>query len=182
MVLYSGNFEPYQGVELLVDASARCVRGPVRVHGGEADQIARLRERARGLGTAERCVFSGKRPPSELPAFLALADVLASPRRQGENTPFKVFTYLASGKPLVATRIATHTQLLDDDVAWLVEPTADGLAEGIRAALADPEDARARAARGCALIGREYSVERYREKVARAYTEVQRLTRAQGAR
>ena len=44
-------------------------------------------------------------------------DVLASPRRHGQNTPFKVFTYLASGKPLVATRIPTHTQLLDDSLA-----------------------------------------------------------------
>ena len=35
-------------------------------------------------------------------------------------------------------------------------------------------EAQARAERGLALIEREYSVDRYREKVARAYAEVER--------
>ena len=66
----------------------------------------------------------------------------------------------------MATRIPTHTQLLDDSLAFLVEPTAAGLAGGIRAALADPVEAAQRAARGRALIEREYSPRRYAEKVA----------------
>ena len=95
--------------------------------------------------------------------------MLVSPRTQGENTPFKVYTYLASGKPLVATRIRTHTQLLDDTLAFLVEPTAAGLASGIDRALAHPLEAESRAAAGRALIERDYSTARYQEKVARAY-------------
>ena len=75
----------------------------------------------------------------------------------------------------MATRIPTHTQLLDDATALLVEPTAQGLAAGIHTALERPEEARARAERGRALIEREYSVERYREKIARAYAAVERL-------
>src|SRR5262249_20225776 len=134
--------------------------------GGEADQIEALKS------GHPRCVFSGKRPPSELPAFLAVADVLASPRTQGENTPFKIFTYLASAKPLVATRTATHTQLPDDTLPFLVEPTVEGLAAGVREALGDPAAARARADRGRALVDREYSPRRYREKVAAAYAAI----------
>jgi glycosyltransferase involved in cell wall biosynthesis len=94
--------------------------------------------------------------------------VLVSPRCRGVNTPFKVYTYLASGRPLVATRIPTHTQLLDDTLAFLVEPSAEGLAAGIRAALADPPEARRRAERGRALIEKEYSAARYAEKVGEA--------------
>jgi glycosyltransferase involved in cell wall biosynthesis len=177
VVLYSGNFEPYQGVERLLEAAPLVRNAQLLFMGGEPDEIARLRERALALGSGERCFFSGKRPPYELPAFLALSDVLASPRVQGENTPFKVFTYLASGKPLVATRIPTHTQLLDDSMCFLVEPTAQGLAAGIRQALEHPEDARARADRGRALIDREYSRTRYREKVAAAYEAIEAATR-----
>jgi glycosyltransferase involved in cell wall biosynthesis len=175
LVLYSGNFEPYQGVELLVEAMTFVPGAQLLLMGGESADIARMKEQARDRGVGERCVFSGKRPPSELPAFLAVADVVASPRRQGQNTPFKIFTYLASGKPLVATRIPTHTQLLDEAIALLVEPTPRGLAAGIREALDRPEEAHARAERGAALIDREYSVERYRQKIARAYAEVARL-------
>ncbi len=173
VVLYSGNFEPYQGVGLLAEAAARVGEAQFLFMGGEAQEIEGLRAQAAASGAS--CVFSGKRPPSELPAFLALSDVLVSPRVQGANTPFKVYTYLASGKPLVATRISSHTQLMDDRVAFLVEPTAEGLATGIRQALAQPDDARDRAEAGRALIEREYSPARYAEKVRSAYTAVAAL-------
>ena len=172
VVLYSGNFESYQGVELLVDAAALVPEARFVLMGGEPSEIEAMRRRARAAGAADRLVFSGKRPPSELPLYLALADVLVSPRARGANTPFKVYTYLASGKPIVATRIASHTQLLDDTLAFLVEPTPAGIAAGIRQALADPAGAAARAARGRLLIDREYSPARFAEKVARAYDAV----------
>ena len=178
VVLYSGNFEAYQGVETLVDATPLLSGAQFLFMGGEPAEIEALRARVRGLSSESRCVFSGKRPPSELSAFLALADLLVSPRSKGENTPFKAFTYLASGKPLVATRIPSHTQLLSDKTAFLVEPTPAGLAGGIRDALENPEEARARADRGHALIEGEYSAARYREKVAQAYATVEKLTRA----
>jgi glycosyltransferase involved in cell wall biosynthesis len=164
VVLYSGNFEPYQGVEHLVAAAAQVPQAQFVFMGGERREIDALAARASG-----RCVFAGKRPTSELPLFLGLADVLASPRCQGGNTPFKIYTYLASGKPLVATRIASHTQLLDDSLAVLVEPTGSGLAAGILQVLDRPREAAARAARGQALIAAEYSPARFKAKVARAY-------------
>jgi glycosyltransferase involved in cell wall biosynthesis len=95
--------------------------------------------------------------------------VLVSPRLRGANTPFKVYTYLAAGKPLVATRLPTHTQLLDDSLAYLVEPTADGLAGGIGDALGNPAEAARRASSGRELIEREYSEARFAEKVGAAY-------------
>jgi glycosyltransferase involved in cell wall biosynthesis len=167
VALYSGNFEPYQGVELLVDAAAMLPEVQVLCMGGEPDQIERLRARA------GRAVFAGRRPTGELPAFLGLASVVVSPRVSGVNTPFKIYTYLASGRPLVATRTLTHTQLVDDTTAWLVDPAPEGIAAGIRAALADPAEAARRAERGRALVEREYSETRYGEKVAAAYSALQ---------
>jgi glycosyltransferase involved in cell wall biosynthesis len=175
VVLYSGNFEAYQGVELLLEAMASVPEAQLVLMGGEPAEVERLRALARSLGLGERCVFAGKRPPLELPAFLAVADVLASPRVKGENTPFKIYTYLAAGKPIVATRIGTHTQLLDDATAFLVEPTPAALAAGVKDALARKDEAHERAERGYALVQREYGLERYREKIARAYAAVARL-------
>ena len=181
VVLYSGNFEPYQGVELLLEATRLVPGAQFVLMGGRPAEIERLRARARELGSASSVFFSGTRPPEELGRFLALADVLVSPRIKGENTPFKIYTYLASGRPVVATRIATHTQLLDDALAFLVDPSAEGLAAGLRQALEQKDDARARAERGMALVEREYSVARYREKVAQAYAEVARQAGGPGA-
>lgn len=168
VVFYSGNFEPYQGVELLVDAAVQLPEVQFVFMGGEPAEIERLRARADGAA----CVFAGKRPPSELPAFLGLVDLVASPRCKGTNTPFKIYTYLAAGKPLLATRIATHTQLLDDTLAFLVEPTPQGLAEGVRRILDAPAEASARARKGVELLERQYSRTCYEEKVARAYATV----------
>jgi len=172
VVLYSGNFEEYQGVDLLLDAAARVPEAQFVFMGGEAAEVEAARARAAAAGALERCVFAGKRPPSELPRFLALAEVVASPRRRGVNTPFKIYTYLSSRRPLLATRIPSHTQVLDDTNSWLVEPSGDGLAGGLRAILADREEAARRAARGRALIDREYSAVRYAEKVRAAYAHV----------
>ena len=172
VAVYSGNFEPYQGVARLLEAAGRVPEVQFAFMGGEPAEVEAARARARELGAEERCAFAGKRPPQDLPAWLGLADVLVSPRVKGVNTPFKVYTYLASGRPLVATRLPTHTQLLDDSTAWLVEPTAEGLAEGVRAALADRAESVRRAARGRALLEAEYSTARYREKVRAAYGAV----------
>ena len=172
VVLYSGNFEPYQGVDLLLEAAGRVKGAQFVFMGGEWREIEAMRARSVWAGAAERCVFAGKRPPAELPAFLALADVVVSPRRQGENTPFKVYTYMASGKPLVATRILTHTQLLDDSLAFLVEPSPEGLARGIEEALAGGAAAARRAEKAHALVEREYSPAHYHAKVRNAYDGV----------
>jgi len=175
VIVYSGNFEPYQGVELLLEAMQQVPGAQFLFMGGRPPEVERLKARAGAIGTGSRVFFSGTRPPSELPVFLALADVLCSPRVKGENTPFKIYSYLASGKPIVATRIPTHTQLLDDSLAFLVEPSAEAIASGLRQALEQKRDALARAERGLALVDREYSAPRYREKVARAYSQIERV-------
>jgi glycosyltransferase involved in cell wall biosynthesis len=136
--------------------------------GGEAEDIEAVKGRL-SVETRERTRFVGKQPPATLPRWMALADILASPRTLGGNTPFKIYTYLASGKPILATRLDTHTQVLSDETAFLVEPTPAGLARGIEAAIANPSERARRAANGRALLDREYSVARYREKVRAAY-------------
>ncbi|NIP26552.1 MAG: glycosyltransferase family 4 protein, partial [Phycisphaerae bacterium] len=59
------------------------------------------------------------------------AEILVSPRTEGTSVPLKIYSYLQSGKPIVATRLPAHTQVLDDSMAVLVEPTSESLAEGI---------------------------------------------------
>jgi glycosyltransferase involved in cell wall biosynthesis len=57
--------------------------------------------------------------------------VLVSPRVHGDNTPMKVYSYLDSGRPLLATRLPTHTQVLTDELACLVAPEPDAMARGL---------------------------------------------------
>jgi len=78
---------------------------------------------------------------------------------------------LRAGRPIVATRLLTHTQVLHDDVAILTEPTPDAFAGGILRALSDPQGAAAIGARASRLAAVKYSYDAYlartREAVAR---------------
>ena len=57
--------------------------------------------------------------------LLGEADVLVSPRLKGLNTPMKIYSYLDSGTAVLATRLRTHTQVLDDRTAYLVDPVSE---------------------------------------------------------
>jgi glycosyltransferase involved in cell wall biosynthesis len=172
MVLYTGTFEAYQGLDLLFDAARHVVarRPDTRfvLAGGRADQIAAAKVQAERAGLSDAVVFAGQRPAEEIPLFLDAADVLVSPRRTGTNTPLKIYQYLRSGRPIVATRLLTHTQVLNDDVAILTAATPEGFGAGILVALTDPDRARAVGDRARELADTKYSYEAYLTRTRQA--------------
>jgi glycosyltransferase involved in cell wall biosynthesis len=99
--------------------------------------------------------------------YLTSASVLTSPRTQGTNTPLKIYQQLASGKPLVATRIYAHTQVLSDDVCFLVEPDAEAVGEGILRALTDEQVRKHVVSQAKALYETKYSRRAYTQKMSR---------------
>jgi glycosyltransferase involved in cell wall biosynthesis len=106
---------------------------------------------------------------SQLGAYLEQADVLVSPRLLGNNTPMKLYSYLAAGKAVLATRIRSHTQVLSDESALLVEPTAAALARGFDILLRSPALREQLGAAARRLAATRYSVSQFRASVASAY-------------
>jgi glycosyltransferase involved in cell wall biosynthesis len=142
------------------------------VIGGDAESIARYRRMAAGQGTAESVLFAGPRPVAHLAAYCQRATVLVSPRVHGDNTPMKVYSYLDSGRAVLATRLPTHTQVLTDEVACLVAPEPAAMARGLAALLKD-EVLRARlAANARELARRELSPQAFERKVMRFYDQL----------
>ena len=186
VVLYTGTFEAYQGLDLLYAAAARvrATRPDVRflVVGGQPDQVEAARVQARSAGADGVVVFTGQRPSEEIPQFLDAATVLASPRSRGTNTPLKIYQYLRAGRPIIATRLLTHTQVLDDSVAVLTEATPEAYAAGILRAVDDPAEADAIGRRARALADTKYSYEAYLERTRHAYAELFGSGAAQVAR
>lgn len=165
LVLYTGTFEAYQGLDLLFAAAAQVVaqRRDARflLAGGRPEQVEKARVQARQAGVEEVTIFAGERPAEEIPLFLDAADVLVSPRSTGTNTPLKIYQYLRAGRPIVATRLLTHTQVLDDSVSILTEPTPAGMAAGILRAIDDPPSSRDLGRRAHELAETKYSYEAY---------------------
>jgi glycosyltransferase involved in cell wall biosynthesis len=134
-VVYTGSFENYQGLGLLFE-SARivCQREPrafFLLVGGETDQIAHYQAKVRDYKLEDSVRFIGIVPPEDAIGYLAIAEVLVSPRVSGTSTPLKIYSYLHSGKPIVATKIGAHTQVLNNDIAFLVEPDKESFAQAI---------------------------------------------------
>jgi glycosyltransferase involved in cell wall biosynthesis len=172
IVLYTGTFEAYQGLDLLFAAARHVIdrRPDARfvLAGGRPDQIAAARALAERTGLGGSVIFAGQREAEEIPLFLDAADVLVSPRSIGTNTPLKIYQYLRSGRPIVATRLLTHTQVLNDDVAILTSATAEGFASGILEALSDPARARAVGDSARELAETKYSYEAYLTRTRQA--------------
>ena len=172
VVLYTGTFEAYQGLDLLFAAMAIVKRqrpdARLLLVGGKPAQVGAARTDAQAAGVADVTLFTGERPASEIPAYLRAADVLVSPRSRGTNTPLKIYQYLRSGRAIVATRLLTHTQVLSDETAFLTSPTAESFAEGILAALENPARAASVGASARALAETKYSYAAYLERTREA--------------
>jgi glycosyltransferase involved in cell wall biosynthesis len=185
IVLYTGTFENYQGLDLLYAAMVLVTKARPDARlvmvGGEAAQVEEARGRVRALGIAASVIFTGQRPADEIPAYLDAATVLASPRSTGTNTPLKIYQYLRSGRPIVATRLLTHTQVLSDDLAFLAEATPEAFGQTILAALADPERAKAVGDRARQVATTRYSDEAFVAKTRAAIDELVRSDRREVA-
>lgn len=167
VLLYTGTFEAYQGLPLLYEAFRKvrdeAPQARLVMVGGHPDQIDEAKRSLAAFGVAvdSDVVFTGQRPPAEMPRYLSIADALVSPRSHGKNTPLKIYSYLRSGKPIVATRLLTHTQVLDDTCAVLTEPSPERFAEGILELVSAPDRARSVALAARDRSETEYSYERY---------------------
>ena len=173
LVLYTGTFEAYQGLDLLL-ASVRLVikeepNTKFVLVGGRTDQVEMIKKQAQEAGVEGAMVFTGQLSSKEIPTFLDAADALVSPRSTGWNTPLKIYQYLRSGKPIVATRLLTHTQVLNDDVAVLTGATSEEYAEGLIRVIRDPSYGREIGKRAKKLAETKYTYEAYLNRTRMSY-------------
>ena len=178
VVLYSGTFEAYQGLQDLIEAIPL-----VRARVPDATFVFVGADRANGLvanAAAVSLMAAGalriveRQPREAMGPFLTLADVLVSPRAYGGNLPLKIFDYLAAGRPIVATDIPTHRTVLTEDRAVLVAPGSGTIAGGILAVLGDPPRSRRLAAAARSYAQAHLGWSRFVGSVEALYAEVER--------
>ena len=175
VVLYSGTFEPYQGIPDLIAAIptvlASCPAAVFVLVGASGAAGEAVRRQAADLEQQGAVRFVERQPRDRIPSYLAIADVLVSPRLEGGNLPLKIFDYLATGRPIVATDVLSHRAVLTDERAVLVKPTADALARGITEVLTDDERARRLGAAARAYADHEFAWPSFVESVRELYEE-----------
>lgn len=153
IAMYVGHLYGWKGAEVVVDA-ARSAKDK-NLHfvfvGGTANDVAQYREKTGDLSSVS---FLGHRQRNEIPSYIKSADVLLLPNIPSTaesisyTSPIKMFEYMASGVPTVASDLPSIREILNDTNATLVVPGDPGaLLAGIERALepaAQKKAARAR--------------------------------------
>lgn len=151
IVLYTGSLQHWKGVATLV-AAAQYLTGDVLLYivGGSQAEISKFQITNR----KSQIVFIGQRPWAEIPLWLKAADVLALPNTGRDKvsrfytSPMKLFEYMASGCPIVASDIPSIREIVDESMVFFAVPDDPrSFATAIGRALGDPGEAHRRAAR-----------------------------------
>lgn len=148
LVVYTGGLYPGRGLEELIVAIRDLDATLVIVGGKDEAAAARFQKVAEDAGAAN-VRFEGHCPPTDIPFYLAAADVLAMPysRRTvapgGVTTdwmsPLKMFEYMAACRPIVASDLPALREVLNESNALLIPPDdAQALKDALRRLLSDP--------------------------------------------
>jgi glycosyltransferase involved in cell wall biosynthesis len=144
LVVYVGQLHGAQHVDLLIEAAALVLTkmpDAMFMIVGEGFLERQLKDLTRDLGLERRVLFTGSVPHEEVPFYMAAADVCIASFKETEVTrcksPLKLAEYLASGKPIVASRVGEVEKMVSEG-GIVVEPgEAKSLAEGILTLLGD---------------------------------------------
>ena len=173
ILLYTGNLKKYQGVDLLLEAGMKVLdkinNVLIILVGGSEEEISLYKRKVIELGIQDKVIFEGTKPPVEMGSYMEIADVLVSPRTQGENTPLKIYSYMQANKPLVATDIYSHTQVLNEQNAFLAKAEVGSFAKALENSLVNENLAKEKAKEAYDLVVREYSEEAFGRKLIDVY-------------
>jgi glycosyltransferase involved in cell wall biosynthesis len=154
-----------KGVGLLIEALKRIEGVSLAVVGGPDDRVEALRRAwiAAGLDPA-RFLASGQVPPDRVPLYLSAFDVCAMPHPWTEHfayntSPIKLFEYMASQRPIVASDLPGFAEVLSDGESALLVPPGDAaaLAGAIQRLRSDSSLRERLAVRAYALVMERYT-------------------------
>lgn len=170
IALYIGTFEYYQGLDIIIEAAKYLKEQSIdyvlfACLGAENKHLQFLSKYIEKEGLKEMFLLYKRISPATAYELLQQADVLLSPRKEGNNTPLKIYTYMQSGKPIIATNLLTHTQVLNNANAFLVEPNGKSFALAILEALNNKEKSKKIASTAKENFNNYYSYPIFKEKV-----------------
>ena len=172
IIFYSGHLFEWKGAQVLADVASRLDDDCLIVFlGGMDSDIQAFQTANRHL---KNVALLPHVPYAELPKYMACADVAVLPNKKGMEiselftSPLKMFQYMASGVPIVASDLPSIREILNDSNAVLVEPNSpDALARGITKVLNDPDLAKRISAQALEDV-KQYSWDKRAERILRS--------------
>lgn len=169
VIVYTGTLETYQGIDIALYSFKIVAKKMNNVRflivGGNDQQVDYYSKLSKSLMIQNHVIFTGLVPKNLALECTKRASVLISPRIKGTNTPLKIYEQIASGIPLVATDIYSHTQVLNRDVAFLAKPEPEDFASKIIEALTNQDRQQQIVINARKLYEKKYSRTAYIQKI-----------------
>jgi glycosyltransferase involved in cell wall biosynthesis len=176
VVLFVGRFIPVKNLSMLLkgfaDAALR-QRNLVLALVGDGEAAPVLRQQARQLTAEDRVLFTGLLSGDALSAAYAEADIFAITSLY-DNFPNVVLEAMASGLPVVGTRVGGIPLQIEDGVNGLLVESGDvhGLSEALLQLSNDPECCCRMGTVNRRKVAREYSWDESGGKLLTLYQEI----------
>lgn len=147
MIIFVGSFYPWHDVATLLAAFAQVLAtypDARLVLVGDGTQRHIMMQRAVALGIDHAARFVGIVSHSEIPQVISAADVAVAPYPKMDRdlwlSPMKLYEYMASGAPIVASAIGQIIDVITDGKNGLLVPAEDptAMASAIKGLLGDP--------------------------------------------
>ncbi|MXN51930.1 glycosyltransferase [Shinella sp. AETb1-6] len=189
---YAGHLYSGKGIEV-IDKLARSMPDvDFHILGGTADDIAAQSARMSGLSNV---VFHGHLPPVMVPEYIKAFDVLLAPYQEKVSvsggrgdvsrwmSPLKIFEYMASRRPMVASDLPVLREVLNHEVNCLLVPPADYDAweAQVRRVLDDAVLAEGIAEQAYCEFLERYTWKARAENILRAVTQAEKSLEVQAA-
>ncbi len=144
IILYTGHLYAWKGVDTLALSAKRLPQGvEVIIVGGTEKDIKNFKEK---YGDISNIRVLGIKPHSDIPLYLKSADVLVLPNSAKDDisrlytSPLKLFEYMASGVPIVASDIPSLREVLNNNNAvFFIPDNVESLADATQDLLGDTE-------------------------------------------
>lgn len=135
LVGFMGSYYGYEGLDDLVAAAALLAarRRDFRiVLAGGGPEEAALRDLVKQRNLTDFVLFAGRIPHTEIGAYYAAMDLLVYPRKSNPLTetvtPLKPLEAMANGKPVLASDVGGHRELIRDGVTGMLFAPANAAA------------------------------------------------------
>ena len=155
-IAYVGHLYDYKGIPTILETARHLPDFHFHLIGGTPQDIERHQTFIAEQGI-ENIILHGIQPQATIPPFLWHADILLLPPSADHpsaqwTSPVKLGEYLASGTPVIATRIPALQDWLSDEQVTFVEPDdATAMKNAIEGILNHPQEAQSRAKQGLEL-------------------------------
>ncbi len=173
IAVYTGHLYGWKGVDTLLAAARELPKVEFFFIGGTADAVTLY---TRTWRENKNIHFVGHVPHKLVPIWQSAANVLVLPNTGTQDisakytSPMKLFEYMASNRPIVASNLPSVVEVIGTDLAYFYTPDdVESLVESLRSALTGGTEAQQRANAARARV-EQYTWDKREERIMKRFS------------